>query len=211
LPPKTASLLKNLAQKSVLLTTHPSPHLRFNLIHLLRKALPLLSIPTITKDGEQDPFLPLLAQEIWPAICSKLTDKEVWVVNAALEMITELLAIAGEFLGSKVEKDVWPALRGILAPKREKKTKDVVVFERDAAIKAVSAIVTYSDQKPVIFDEMLEVIWPWIQRGGEQGEKLRKEFERKNGDAVWLMDRINPGLPPDVPGQNGVFRPVTYG
>ena len=212
LPPKTASLLQALARKSVLLTSHPSPNLRFNLIHLLRKALPLLSIPTTVKDGEQDPFLPLLAQEIWPSICSKLTDKESWVVNAALEVIADLLAVEGEFLGSKVEKDVWPALKRILAPQppRGMPARDIVVFEREAAIKAVSAIVTYSDQRPVVFDEMLEVIWPWIQLGGDQGDKLRREFERKNADAVWLMDRVISLSPPTFPGRDGFFRSVVY-
>lgn len=210
LPPKTASLLQTLARKSVLLTTHPSPHLRFNLIHLLRKALPLLSVPTIVKEGEQDPFLPLIAQEIWPAVCSKLTDKETWVVNAALETIAELLAAEGEFLGSKVEKDVWPVLKEILTPKKGRSSKDVVMFEREAAIKTVLAIVTYSDQKPVIFDDMLDVSWPLIQRGGEQGKRLRVEFERKNGDAVWLREKIDPGAPPDVPGHDAFFQLVKY-
>ena len=192
--------------------THPSPHLRFNLIHLLRKALPLLSIPTILKEGEQDPFLPLLAQEIWPAVCSKLTDKETWVVNAALETIATLLAVEGDFLGSKVEKDVWPAWKAILSPpeKRGASSKEVVVFQRDAAIKAVSAIVNYSDQKPTVCDEMLHVVWPWIQLGGEQGEMLRMVFERKNGDTVWLIERTNPGSPPTFRGNNGFFIPLIY-
>ena len=211
LPPKTASLLQTLARKSVLLTTHPSPHLRFNLIHLLRKALPLLSIPTIVKDGEQDPFLPLLAQEVWPAICSKLTDKETWVVNAALETIADLLVVEGSFLGSKVEKDVWPALKVILAPvQKGKATKEVVVFERDAAIKALTAIVGYSDQKPAVFDDMLETAWPLIKRGGEQSTELRKVFERKNRDAVWLKERVDPGEIPRIPGKDGFFKPVRY-
>jgi len=210
LPPKTASLLQNLARKSALLTTHPSPHLRFNLIHLLRKALPLLAIPTVVKDGEQDPFLPLLAQEVWPAVCTKLTDKEAWVVNAALETIAELLAMEGEFLGAKVEKDVWPALKEILSPKGSGKSKEVVVYERQAAVKALCAIIKYSDQKPTVFDEMLQTSLPWIQRGGEQGNELRKQFERKNGDAVWLMGHVNPSAPPDFPGEIGYFRSVRY-
>ena len=211
LPPKTASLLQTLARKSVLLTTHPSPHLRFNLIHLLRKALPLLAIPTIVKDGEQDPFLPLLAQEVWPAICSKLTDKETWAVNAALETIADLLAVEGSFLGSKVERDVWPALKVILAPVQKRKTTtEIVVFERDAAIKALTAIVGYSDQKPALFDEMLDIAWPLIKRSGEQSTELRRAFERKNGDAVWLMGRVDPGEIPRIPGREGFFKPVRY-
>lgn len=216
LPLKTASLLQNVARKSVLLTTHPSPHLRFNLIHLLRKSLSLLSIPTIVKDGEQDPFLPLLAQEVWPGVCSKLTDKESYIVNAALETIAELMALEGEFLGSKVEKDVWPTMKSILAPRKEtrkggKAIKDVVPFEREAAIKAVVAIVKYSNQKPVVFDEMLETVWPWIEMDGERGSELREVFERKNADAVWLMKRIDPGEVPVLPGREGFFEPVVYG
>jgi len=210
LPPKTASLLQNLARKSVLLTTHPSPHLRFNLIHLLRKALPLLAIATVVKEGEQDPFLPLLAQEVWPAVCLKLTDKEAWVVNAALETIAELLAVEGEFLGGKVEKDVWPALKGILSPKGSGKGKEVVMYERQAAIKALCAIIKYSDQKPTVFDEMLRTSLPWIQRGGEQGNELRRQFETKNGDAVWLTGHIDPGAPPDFPDETGYFKLVRY-
>ena len=211
LPQKTASLLETLARKAVLLTTHPSPHLRFNLIHLLRKALPLLSIPTIVKDGEQDRFLPLLAQEVWPAICSKLTDNETWVVNAALETIADLLAIEGSFLGAKVEKDVWPALRRILAPvPKGKATKEVVVFERDAAIKAVTAIINYSDQKPVLFDAMLDVAWPLIQHGGEKSCELRRAFERKNGDAVWLMGHMDGEVILNLPGREGFFRPTRH-
>ena len=187
LPQKTASLLQNVARKSVLLSTHPSPQLRFNLIHLLRKSLPLLSIPTVPKDGEQDPFLPLLAQEIWPAICTKLNDKETWVVNAALETLADLFAVEGEFLGPKVEKDVWPVLKRILSPpKRGKPSGDVVMYEKEAAIRAVVAIITYSDQKPAVFDEMLEVCWPIIDAGGDKGTELRNPFERKNADAVWL-------------------------
>lgn len=211
LPPKTASLLQTLARKSVLLTTHPSPHLRFNLIHLLRKALPLLSIPTTVKDGEQDPFLPLLAQEVWPAICSKLTDKETWVVNAALETVADLLAVEGSFLGSKVEKDVWPALKGILVPVMKGKSgKDIVLFERDAAMKALTAIVQYSDQKPALFDEMLDIAWLSIKRGGEQSNELRRAFERKNGDAVWLMERVDTGDIPTIQEHDGFFKPVRY-
>jgi TELO2-interacting protein 1 len=188
LPPKTALLLQNVARKSVLLSTHPSPNLRFNLVHLLRKSLPLLSIPTATKDGEQDPFLPLLAQEIWPAICTKLADKETWIVNAAFETIADLFMIEGDFLGPKVEKDVWPVLKGMLSPpKRGKATKEVTRFEKDAAIRAIVAIVTYSDQKPGVFDEMLEVCWAWINVGGEKGTQLRNAFEKKNADAVWLL------------------------
>jgi hypothetical protein len=212
LPPKTASLLQTLARKSVLLTTHPSPHLRFNLIHLLRKSLPALSIPTIVKEGEQDPFLPLLAQEVWPAVCSRLTDKEPWIVNAALETIVDLLAVEGDFLGSKVEKDVWPVLKAMLSPTqpRGKVTKEVVLFEREAALKAMGAIATYTNQKPLVFDEMLGVIWPWIQRGGDQGDELCKAFERKNADAVWLMKQVDTGRMPVLPGRETFFRPVVY-
>ena len=107
---------------------------------------------------------------------------------------------------------MWPALKRILTPqsRRGKAAKDIVVFEREAAIKAVSAIVTYSDQKPIVFDDMLEVIWPWIQLGGEQGNKLRMEFERKNGDAVWLMERVDSLWPPIFPGRDGFFKPVVY-
>jgi TELO2-interacting protein 1 len=210
LPPKTASLLQNLARKSVLLTSHPSPHLRFNLIHLLRKALPLLAIPTVVKDGEQDPFLPLLAQEVWPAVCSKLTDKEAWVVNAALETIAELVAIEGDFLGAKVEKDVWPALKGILSPKATGKGKEVVLYQREPAVKALCAIIKYSDQKPTVFDEMLRTSWPWIQGGGDQGSALRRQFERKNGDAVWLVEHFNPDTLPEFPVAKGYFRPIRY-
>jgi TELO2-interacting protein 1 len=212
LPAKTASLLQTLARKSVLLTTHPSPHLRFNLIHLLRKSLSALSIPTIVKDGEQDPFLPLLAQEVWPAVCSRLTDKEPWVVNAALETIVDLLALEGEFLGPKVEKDVWPALRDILSPKpqRGKGKNEVILYEREAALKAMVAIAMHTHQKPVVFDDMLEVTWPWIERGGEQGDELCKAFEMKNADAVWLKKKVDPGKIPEVPGRKGFFRPVLY-
>lgn len=211
LPLKTASLLRTLARKSVLLTTHPSPHLRFNLIHLLRKALPLLSIPTVVKDGEQDPFLPLLAQEVWPAICLKLMDKESWVVNAALETIAELLAVEGDFLGSKVEKDVWPALKRILSPSpRNKPSKEAVLYENEAALRVITAIVTYSDQKPTVFDEILEAIWPWIKQDGVEGQKLRKAFENKNGDAVWLMERVNPGPTPTLGGEHGFFKTVRF-
>ena len=212
LPPKTASLLQNLARKSVLLTTHPSPHLRFNLIHLFRKSLPLLSIPSIVKDGDQDPFLPLLAGEVWPGICSKLTDKEPYIVNAALETIAELMALEGEFLGSKVEMDVWPAVKNILAPKSTSKaSKEVVAFEKEAAIKSILAILRYSDQKPSVFDEMLETLWPWIEVGGERADEIRESFERKNGDAVWLMGRADPGVKPVLPGVEGFFQTVTYG
>lgn len=196
LPEKTASLLQTLARKSALLTSHPSPHVRFNLIHLLRKALPLLSIPATVKEGEQDTFLPLLAQEVWPAICSKLLDTESWVVNAALEAVTTLMSIEGDFFGSKVEKDVLPALKKILAlPKvpHVKTMKEVVVFEKEAAIKAIIAIVTHSDQKPVVFDDMLELTWPWIKQGGSQSEELENAFESKNGDAVWLIKQIDSG------------------
>lgn len=210
LPPKTASLLQNIARKSVLLATHPSPHLRFNLIHLMRKALPLLAIPTVVKDGEQDPFLPLLAQEVWPAVCSKLTDKEAWVVNAALETIADLLAVDGEFFGGKVEKDVWPSLKNILSPKGSGKGKEVVIYEREAAVKVLAAIIRYSDQRPVVFDEMLRTGWPWIERGGEQGEELRAQFERKNGDSLWLVELHDPGPPPEFPGEKGYFRSVMY-
>ena len=211
LPPKTAILLQTLARKSVLLTTHPSPHLRFNLIHLLRKALPLLSIPSIVRDGEQDPFLPLLAQEVWPAICSKLTDKEAWVVNAALEVVADLLALEGSFFGSKVEKDVWPALKGILAPgKKGKLGKDAVPYESDAATKALTAIVQYSDQKPALFDEMLDIAWPSLKHKGKQSDTLRNAFKRKNGDAVWLLERVDPGEMPGIPEHEGFFKVVQY-
>lgn len=194
LPQKTANLLQNVARKSVLLTTHPSPNLRFNLIHLLRKSLPLLSIPIVPKDGEQDPFLPLLAQEIWPAICTKLSDKETWVVNAALETLADLFVVEGDFLGPKVEKDIWPVLKNILSPpKRGKVAMEVVLYERDAAVRAVTAIITYSDQKSVVFDEMLDVCWPLMKAGGEKGSQLREAFERKNADAVWLIEYTRGG------------------
>jgi TELO2-interacting protein 1 len=214
LPAKTASLLQTLARKSVLLTTHPSPHLRFNLLHLLRKSLPLLSIPSPLKDGEQDPFLPLLAQEVWPAICSRLTDKESWVVNAALESIAEVLALEGEFLGPKIGKDVWPPLRGIISPKTGKTKNGVVtkdeIVERDAVVRVVCAIMSYTNQKPWLVDEMLGCVWPWIQRGGEDGEKMSRAFERKNGDAVWLMEQVDPRDIPIMENQEGFFVPVQY-
>jgi hypothetical protein len=173
-----------------------------------------LSIPSSLKDGEQDPFLPLLAQEIWPAICSRLTDKESWIVNAAMESIAEVLALEGEFLGPKIEKDVWPALKRIVSPKRGKAKNGVVikdeVVERDAVVRVVCAIMLYTDQKPWVVDEMLQCFWPWIQRGGEDGEKLFRAFERKNGDAVWLMGQVDPGDVPIMEDQEGFFVPVQY-
>ena len=192
LPPKTYSLLQTLSQKSVLLITHPSPTLRYNLITLLQKSLRLLSIPAQVKEGEQDPFLPLLAQEIWPAICSKLLDKEPYVVDAALQAITELLSIEGDFLGSKVEKDVWPEIKRIFKPQnaaRGKGKEGAVVVDYGPALKAVEAILMYSNQKAVVFDDMLDVLWPWLAGGNASG--LRTVFEKNNADAVWLKELIN--------------------
>jgi hypothetical protein len=153
-----------------------------------------------------------LAGEVWPGICSKLTDKEPYIVNAALETIAELMALEGEFLGPKVEMDVWPAVKNILAPKSTSKaTKEVVAFEKEAAIKSILAILRYSDQKPSVFDEMLETLWPWIEVGGERADEIRESFERKNGDAVWLMGRADPGVKPVLLGLEGFFQTVTYG
>ena len=230
LPPKTSSLLQTLARKSILLTTHPSPNLRFNLILLLQKAIPLLSIPTAIKkeDGEQQPFLPLVAQEIWPSLCAKVNDPEVYVRNAALETICELLSLEGEFLGSKVEKDLWPQLKKILTvPKLAQSghgkgnlakgnDKTMVVLgggagpEKEVAVKTVCAIVRYSEQKPAVFDEMLEAVWPWIENTGKNDEGVRRVFEMRNVDAVWLMERKAITID-EIPGHhNGYFIPLSY-
>jgi hypothetical protein len=68
----------------------------------------------------------------------------------------------------------------------------------------------YTDQKPWVVDDMLQCVWPWILRGGEDGEMLRRAFERKNADAVWLMERVNPGDVPLLDGKDGYFVSVKY-
>jgi TELO2-interacting protein 1 len=179
LPKKTASLLESVARKAVLLSTHPSPNLRFNLLLLLRKSLPLLSLPTQkSSPDEQDPFLPLVAQEIFPAISTKLSDPESFVVNAALDALAELFAFEGEFLGSKVERDIWPQLKRILRKKAENK---------EMAIKALIAILRHANLKPALFDEILMTAWPLLP----SHESLRTAFDDKNPDAVWLLDYLH--------------------
>ncbi|GJJ13508.1 hypothetical protein Clacol_007762 [Clathrus columnatus] len=100
----TQTLTEQIVSHSIYFLTHPSPLIRARILGLLDTASPTLV---------ESAILPTI-HNAWPYILNRLDDSEPYVVASAASLIASLAEHVGEFMGSKIWKDIWPRFLKIL-------------------------------------------------------------------------------------------------
>ncbi|KIJ66260.1 hypothetical protein HYDPIDRAFT_26625 [Hydnomerulius pinastri MD-312] len=105
-PPPTPAqaLTKQMVSRSIYFLTHGSAVIRARILALLSSATPVLS---------EAALLPSIHQA-WPYILNRLSDPEVFVVNAAAGLVESLVTHVGSFMGRRIWDDIWPQFSTIL-------------------------------------------------------------------------------------------------
>ncbi|KLO15049.1 hypothetical protein SCHPADRAFT_920409 [Schizopora paradoxa] len=103
-PTQTQELAKQIVSRSIYLLTHGSPSIRARILTLLSASVPILTDSTL---------LPSV-HKAWPFILNRLSDKETFVISAAVGLIEALATHVGSFMTMRVWNDVWPRFKTML-------------------------------------------------------------------------------------------------
>ncbi|KAF8510003.1 armadillo-type protein [Hysterangium stoloniferum] len=110
-PPLTPTqvLTQQIVSHSIYFLTHSSALIRARVLGLLEAAGPTLT---------QSALLPSI-HTAWPYILNRMGDSEPFVVTASASLIASLAEHVGEFMASRIWKDVWPRFRTTLSKLEE--------------------------------------------------------------------------------------------
>ena len=127
LPKSSYALLALISQKTNLALSHPSSNVRFKLLSLQLKINPYLSAATVENTEKTDPteFLPLVSAN-WPSILSRVSNDDTEAVNAALNVISQLAQLCGNFLSSRFREDFWEAIQPCLNARLDRRAEYMV-------------------------------------------------------------------------------------
>ncbi|KAG8908884.1 hypothetical protein FRC00_010888, partial [Tulasnella sp. 408] len=106
-PPKpsiTQALISKIIRRCLPFLTHSSPLIRARMLSLMRSATVVLPVEEIGPS----------IHSAWPFILNRLKDSQTFVVTEAANLIDALAWNFGEFMGSRMQRDVWPAYRKML-------------------------------------------------------------------------------------------------
>lgn len=187
--PKTSSLVHSIVSLTPAHLTTPSPPLRAGILNLLTSALPTLAIHT-------DSFLPIAAT-LWPAIVIRLYDTEPYVTLSALNALSILCTLAGDFLASRVE-DEWPRLRKLYERVEREMREEVRVQGRrgggmrwrvwDGMVRLVLGVVRGVVRGVGVEGEMEDGVFEMLGGWVGSSEDVREVLGELNADAVWLAE-----------------------
>ncbi|CUA76396.1 Leucine-rich repeat-containing protein 16C [Rhizoctonia solani] len=224
--PPTQSLTRQIIARCTYFLTHPSPYIRFQILHLLATAAPTLRASAL---------LPTIHAS-WPFILNRMEDGQVWVVSACARLVETLVECVGEFMARRVWEDVWPRFEKVLKAQADgtlvRRARSVGVGvgvsygPRALAELHVSILGTLAKAVDHV-EPSDQAIWSLLllsrrfltRRGGEKREEvyaaaveMYRAVGKRNPDVVWLVlnGMKGEGLPGFLKwqGEPGVFEGV---
>ena len=198
-PTPTQILTGQIVSRSVYFLTHPSPLIRARILGLLDTACPILS---------ETALLPSI-HSAWPYILNRLGDSEPFVVNAAASLVASLSEQVGEFMTTRIWKDVWPRFRAILSKLEEADSQSALARRGRGAVgtesayshshrlykallRTMRAVVKGVELRSHVAWEVTLAFRRFLHiRAHEELQLLARELYvalmEDNGDTVWLM------------------------
>ncbi|KAK9457046.1 armadillo-type protein [Dipodascopsis uninucleata] len=161
--------------------SHESPRIRFNVLELIRLALPSLST-------EKKELLPVI-NDIWQMVVDRLDDIELYNVKAALLVIADCCQYSDDFMANRIQS-TWPKLKNMLPvsiPKSREGKFSRSAQVLDATLSCLAVVVRYTRLKEDLFYDILDSTAPFLK----YNKALKDSIEVVSSDALWVYLQFN--------------------
>lgn len=212
-PSITQTLISKIIRRCLPFLTHSSPLIRARMLSLMRSASVVLPVEEIGS----------AIHSAWPFILNRLKDSQTFVVVEAAKLIDSLTWHFGEFMGSRMHQDVWPAYRKMLEALEAGDRESALTARKQgpeapyshshrlyvAMLRTLNSLFSAPQERNRVRDEMTWDIAVKCRRFlsasankdlQATARTLYQNLGRKNDDLVWLVLCATCGGDPRQPG-----------